>query len=832
MAMQRNQGRERANPMPGVAVNTAAAAGKLAPDFPPATGRKSIVRMKMVDWYDPVQLVRTGIEVAISTIFGRHSDYRMLEAIASSSDQRLYFDHTYTYKWEKGDYSADYTRPREQKEIWIDYASDVGDGFNSTYAVAYSLAQPKLAVKTAEGGTAYQTQRGEILIFGGDEVYPTSSRQGYNERLVRPYEAALRTTNEPHPHAYAIPGNHDWYDSLVSFTRLFSARRWFAGWRTQQCRSYFALKLPFGWWLLGPDVQLGSDIDGPQVAYFKEVARHMKKTDRIILCNAEPFWIYEEMYRKYDEEEVYNEKNFRFFEDKVLERKISVFIAGDLHHYRRHEGLDGTQKITAGGGGAFLHPTHRPDVSQLAGEFQLKKSFPDEKTSRKMCWNNFKFPFLHKTFGVLIGFIYFFTAWVVLGNLKLHHVDNFRPAVKLMAQSLFENPFSFLWVVAVFVGFHLFTDTHSKPYRFIAGSLHGFAHMSAIFALGWGAVSVAFSLLPSSLPTITYHLLAGAFVFTAGIVVGSLIMGAYLFVSLNLFGRHSNEAFSSLNCEDYKNFLRLKIEPSGKLTIFPIGIHRVPRRWKNNPQKAAGPDFIPDDPMATEPELIEGPIYISKEPTAMTTPYPARTSLQFTEEMKGFVTFGETDYHRGLEAGDQNNTALMFHLTIKIEDVSRFVSSPRHEGRADGYVRCDSLGGQCRVENGAFRFFVDDETPQHKLMLYRLFFLDSEGKPLTLSGYKDVKDDPWFDPLEIWKDTTTLYTRILRGHVKAEEEEGTEVVAAGIITIHKLDFIKQLTSFRTEGPTAADRAAALANFSKLFLGSLWEVYGRHMPAPD
>src|SRR5262245_65588583 len=80
---------------------------------------------------------------------------------------------------------------------------------------------------------------------------------------------------------------------------------------------------------------------------------------------------------------------------------------------------------------------------------------------------------------------------------------------------------------------------------------------------------------------------------------------AYLFVSLNLFGRHSNEAFSSLACEDYKNFLRLKIERGGKLTIFPIGVRRVARRWKERSEGANGPELVPDDPRATAPERSE-----------------------------------------------------------------------------------------------------------------------------------------------------------------------------------------------------------------------------------
>ncbi|HJQ67501.1 MAG TPA: hypothetical protein VKA70_00905 [Blastocatellia bacterium] len=198
------------------------------------------------------------------------------------------------------------------------------------------------------------------------------------------------------------------------------------------------------------------------------------------------------------------------------------------------------------------------------------------------------------------------------------------------------------------------------------------------------------------------------------------------------------------------------------------------------------------------------------------------TSLQFTEEMKGFVTFGETDFQRGHDEGKNAGTAFMFHLTITIEDVDRFVAEPRHEGRADGFIRCDKLGGERPVEGGIFNLFVDSGEARRKLMLYRLFFLDDKGEPYTMSGFKDIKDDQGFDPNEMWKDTTTLYTRILRGRVSAEEEAGAEVVAAGIIIILRADFAKQLTTFRAEGP---HKVAAMAKFNKLFMGSLREVYG-------
>ena len=54
-------------------------------------------------------------------------------------------------------------------------------------------------------------------------------------------------------------------------------------------------------------------------------------------------------------------------------------------------------------------------------------------------------------------------------------------------------------------------------------------------------------------------------------------------------------------------------------------------------------------------------------------------------------------------------------------------------------------------------------------MLYRLFFRDGAGHPLTLSGHKLIEDNAGFD---VWRDTTTLFTRVLRGHVDEPARRG------------------------------------------------------------
>ena len=215
--------------------------------------------------------------------------------------------------------------------------------------------------------------------------------------------------------------------------------------------------------------------------------------------------------------------------------------------------------------------------------------------------------------------------------------------------------------------------------------------------------------------------------------------------------------------------------------------------------------------------------------------HEAETKVSFTEEMKGYVTFGELDYERGAKLGKETGNYIMFHLTMAINGVNRFVTDPDHDTEdVVGYIKCEALGGERPVEKARFNLFIDDQDPSIKRMLYRLFFSDAQGNPLTLSGFKYIKDDPGLD---LWHDTTTLFTRILNGHISAEEEASAAadpeklkqlVKASGIIVIQFFDFMKQLTTFRSEGPTFADRSAAMARFGRLFMGKLWDVYARNV----
>jgi hypothetical protein len=530
-------------------------------------------RLPMVGWFHPPVLARSGVMVAIANLFGRHSDRRLLEALASQP--QAIFDYT-----------------QERGDFWVDYVSDLGDGWNSTYSVATAMAQPSLRL----GDDV--THPGRVLVFGGDCVYPYPSREAYEQRTEKPYALAFAQRTDC-PDLFAVPGNHDWYDSLIAFSRAFCRpERGFAGCRTQQTRSYFALHLPHRWWLLGIDLQLGADFDEPQVQYFQRVAAAMEKDARVVLCVPEPQWMLRESYPR---DESYTDTALQFLQTSILKRPVQVFLTGDLHNYRRHENADGVQKIISGGGGAFVHPTHVPRSRELADGFVERAAYPPRATSWRLAWRNLLFPFLNRTFFWVPALLYALSAWFASASLRPEDLETIQLAWLASLRAGLRDPFDGLWLIAVIGGFVFFTDTHVTWYRVLAGMTHAVAHLSAAFIIGWGALLFTTSMLGLEYGGIRQLALAGAMTFVSGGIVGSFIMGIYLLLSVQIFGRHSEQAFSSLRTQDYKNWVRLRVDAQGGLTVFGIGIERVARKWK----KAASGVWEPDDSRATAPHAIE-----------------------------------------------------------------------------------------------------------------------------------------------------------------------------------------------------------------------------------
>ncbi len=545
----------------------------------------------MVQWYNPRQLFRTGALVVVSDQFAHHADNRDIQALASRG---------YAHK--------SYEAPADGADFWFDYVADTGDGFNPTYAVASGLARDM----PFHDGTAQGTlPRGRLLVLGGDLIYPTPTDEGYHQRLITPYQDAMPERPDQQPDVWAIPGNHDWYDSLVCFRRLFCIGRDFGHWKTQQRRSYFAVQLPQNWWLLAVDVQLLHDIDHAQLVYFQRILKRIGEHDRVILCCAEPFWL---------PSATRPEFIHSLFDTLVaaIGPRLRLALAGDYHHYRRHEHPNGRQYITCGTGGAFLHPTHNMNDDVVESGAVLRKCIPDPETSSNQTYWNILFLFWNWSFAFVPALAYSLVAWTTGKNIGEHYgltgrqqiaelgtigLWEFPKAFYVALHSAFLSPGGMFLYLLIFLGFWYFTQSDSRFFRFAAGTLHTLAHIIVGFLIFWLASYASITWAQLEPKDINQYLLATAIIVLLSIPAGSAIMGLYLLISLNRFGQHFTEAFSSLKIEDWKGFLRMRIRADGTLEAYFIGIDRVPRKWKEKEPDAAGPRWLPDDKRAAAFEV-------------------------------------------------------------------------------------------------------------------------------------------------------------------------------------------------------------------------------------
>ncbi|KAG8490529.1 hypothetical protein CXB51_013660 [Gossypium anomalum] len=70
-------------------------------------------------------------------------------------------------------------------------------------------------------------------------------------------------------------------------------------------------------------------------------------------------------------------------------------------------------------------------------------------------------------------------------------------------------------------------------------------------------------------------------VFSTAVV--SLLFGSYLYICINWFHLHFDEAFSSLRIANYKSFTRFHINRDGDLEVFTLAVDKVPREWMLDP---------------------------------------------------------------------------------------------------------------------------------------------------------------------------------------------------------------------------------------------------------
>ncbi len=452
-------------------------------------------------------------------------------------------------------------------DIWIDFVADTGDDSDVSEAVADMLFRD-YEVDDPDGGGVLIAPRGHILAFGGDTAYPVATQIEIHNRVCVPFGRVLRERIDETPRVLlGIPGNHDWYDGLDGFARMFRARRgtlgrasadsqkdevdrggqighfidWveafrvgrfvtkrhalpLAGYMPVQNSSYFALRLApkLGWW--GVDRQLRS-VDYTQRSYFAAL-RDARPDDGLIVCIADPAQAMLQPSAK-----------GRETLDAIqvdLEEEGPLVLTGDTHHYCR-ETLGAATHVIAGGGGAFLHPARMDGRSKRAPEAE----FPGPRASFALA--------MQVPWQVAAGRAGFMVH-VVVAALYL-------PVLTMQAAG--HDASTVCAAIAVLV-------------TFVCGMLGGWRQRHPLMI---GALATLYGAWVGILPLATRLLVDNFFPhwlpavvalasYLLAIYPAALGFGTYLMV-LTLLGLERHQAFSSLAHPGYKHFVRLRVHKDG-----------------------------------------------------------------------------------------------------------------------------------------------------------------------------------------------------------------------------------------------------------------------------
>ncbi|MEU5597649.1 metallophosphoesterase [Streptomyces sp. NPDC020298] len=248
---------------------------------------------------------------------------------------------------------------------------DTGEGDASQYAVVPGF------LKIGQGT--------DFAVLASDVIYPVGSTDDYGTKFFRPYQ-------DYRAPIYAIPGNHDWYEDLGAFMRVFCddtpplapepaprplGRAWWrsllwhkprpadeqrlAAARTLRSAPEQRAVQPGPYWaidagpvrIIGIDTGLLGTIDAEQGAWLREVSQGPRPK---ILVTGSPLYVDGERHPCAIE-------GGGTVDDIVRDpaHHYVAAIGGDIHNYQRYPvDVDGrtVQYVVSGGGGAFMHATH------------------------------------------------------------------------------------------------------------------------------------------------------------------------------------------------------------------------------------------------------------------------------------------------------------------------------------------------------------------------------------------------------------------------------------------------------------------------------------------
>jgi hypothetical protein len=482
------------------------------------------------------------------------------------------------------------------REVWIDFVADTGDDHDVSLAVGRML----FAEYALSGDQPRNLPRGDLLIFGGDSAYPDASVVEMERRLLRPWNLALHETGKNGRRVLlGIPGNHDWYDGLDGFCRLF--RRGALEDRAEPATGNGASASSFADSYsdrtegniqrllhvdeLSESLHLVEDIAESLTAIL--LRSTVQRVGRLTLAGYTAvqeasywalalapgldLWGVDRQLRTADFRQrvfftqrrseaqphklifvapdpalVYGEPNepgkklleachFSLASDKLL------YLTGDAHHYER-QAMGDSLHVIAGGGGAFVHGTRIP---RDANDTPPQCVYPDRKASLRLALG-MPLRLAAGTAGFLPHITFALLAAIELGALRYGPITGSLVVVFITLLATF--------CLSIAVRARLERPAATWAISSIFGLILSLAPLGLRFVLS------------HTLPWLDYF----SVVVLASAFFSSLALGVFLLV-LMLTGLEHQQGFAALGHPGFRHFVRLCIHPGGKVEGFVIG---------------------------------------------------------------------------------------------------------------------------------------------------------------------------------------------------------------------------------------------------------------------
>lgn len=503
------------------------------------------------------------------------------------------------------------------RAVWIDFVADTGDDRDISLAVGRMLAR---SYTVDHDGAPRTLPRGDVLLFGGDIAYPVATADEIYRRLVAPWNEAFREVEPsragapvPRRVLLGVPGNHDWYDGLDGFGRLFRRRvgepfrhehagekqiRILRRLERSQARKVGLvarqLHLDEVGGLLGLLMSFGRSIR----AFFKGTGVRRRK--RLLLRGYEPvqeasyfamalapgldMWGVDRQLSRLDFRQRAFFKGLRqsspgnrllfVASDPALtygeahdagaknlsackvsfHRDEVLYLTGDFHHYERRE-LGRSKHVIAGGGGAFLHGTRMAPLRDVP---PAECAYPDAHESRRLAAQA-PLKLMLGQAGLLVHL-----ALALVASLELAAASRSLIALITTTASV---------TLALVVSLYFIAGHHRAHPKEIAAA-------SVPFAVTLGVMP---TLLKLALPQIVPSFAGNGGVMIVYAFVGSFLFGVFLWW-VAIIGLEPQQAFTVLGHPGYKHFVRMCVHPDGRLEAWTIG--------KDDPLADAPPTIV------------------------------------------------------------------------------------------------------------------------------------------------------------------------------------------------------------------------------------------------